>query len=418
VGLFGKSKRAGEPLGNGQVSPAVLTPGQDFDVVGESFRAGAFVKIKRRLGANDGDSVTVEAQLIVDPKNPHSKSGKAVAVHIDGQHVGFVPDNSSSGLFDLLQTRGGKATCGATVYFDTLSSPPMNSVRLQISSPPRFQDQAISAEAAEAEKLAKQKEADRSRTWRDVIGDGNWDDAKVDAGDSVLAHSWDVNGVDELLFGIAAKFLDLRTLDHFSKTETKLVIVNPEGRHFRDVIAARSEYGVRITTIDKFFEDNNSLAGNELFTEGRASLKAGQASMELGLLDMAYWVGQMRLDKQATVIPFGNALYIPDDTRGGYSDFFKLVKVDKALAAKLFDMATKRSDDAVLVAGRVRPREQGYEIVVGDEVLGKTPADRDDDFSRSFKYWPERAAQDQKVVLVQKPSQTEVYVKLAQVMDN
>lgn len=415
MGLFGKSKRVGEPLGNGLVSPAVLAPGQDFDVVGESFRAGAFVKIKRRLGANDGDSVTVEAQLIVDPKNPHSKSGKAVAVHVDGQHVGFVPDSSSSGLFDLLQTRGGKATCGATVYFDTLSSPPMNSVRLQIASPPRFQDQAISAESAEAEKLAKKKEADRSRTWRDVIGDGNWDDAKVDASDSVLLERG-VNGVDELLFGIAAKLLDLRTLDHFSKTETKLVIVNPEGRHDRNVIAARSEYGVRVTTIDKFFEDNDSLAEKDLFAAGRASLKAGQDG-EHASLNLGSWVGSIRLDKQAAVIPFGNALYIPEDTRGGYLDFFKLVKVDKALAAKLFDMAMKHPDDAVVVAGRLRPREQGYEIVVGDEVLGKTPADRDEDISFKFKYFPEDAAQAQKVVLVRKPSQTEAYLKLAQVMD-
>ncbi len=62
---------------------------EDIEVAGESYRPESFARIFATAGRPLGGVLMRTAVLVADPKNPYDRF--AVAVYVDGAHVGFVP---------------------------------------------------------------------------------------------------------------------------------------------------------------------------------------------------------------------------------------------------------------------------------------------------------------------------------------
>lgn len=80
-------------------------PGQQVDVVGEQYRDVAIRKMMKSepgFFANNGAEIFDDAVLVLDPNNPFSSSGKAVAVYVRGVHVGYLSDDSTSEWYSVL----------------------------------------------------------------------------------------------------------------------------------------------------------------------------------------------------------------------------------------------------------------------------------------------------------------------------
>jgi len=101
---------------------ARATPGQqigeEISVVGESFYRPSFDALRAELDSEGSTEKRVTAELRIDPTNPHSRSGKAVKVLINGHHVGYIPEVLAPQVFDTLTPRGGSATVPALLYLD------------------------------------------------------------------------------------------------------------------------------------------------------------------------------------------------------------------------------------------------------------------------------------------------------------
>ena len=89
-----------------------------IEVVGESFYHESFASLRQLFSTTGGTEHIVEATLRVDPDNPHSASGKAVAVFIRELKVGHVPEDLAPKVFDQLQAQGGSVTLGARLWLD------------------------------------------------------------------------------------------------------------------------------------------------------------------------------------------------------------------------------------------------------------------------------------------------------------
>lgn len=92
------------PAPSGQsITPWSLN-GPVVEVVGEWYRPESFEAVFRGA-AKDGSWVDrkLSAVIVPDPHNPHSVMGTAVAVWVDGYHVGYLPDGLSSRYSYLLQ---------------------------------------------------------------------------------------------------------------------------------------------------------------------------------------------------------------------------------------------------------------------------------------------------------------------------
>ena len=143
-----------------------LAQGGLQQIVGESFYSDAFSRIARKLGKPSGAEAEVDVELRLDPSNPHSKSGKAVAVFVLGHTVGHISEPDCVQLFDLIAQRGYEAGCAGRIFFDDFKRErPRHSVSLYLDFPPRFPDQAARSVAlsklngAKQEALQLQREA-------------------------------------------------------------------------------------------------------------------------------------------------------------------------------------------------------------------------------------------------------------------
>jgi hypothetical protein len=77
-------------------------------VAGESYHRKEFTELFRRHGANTrqegGAEMRLPATLVPDPGNPYGH-GHAVAVFVDGLHVGYLAADESSDYFRVIQER-------------------------------------------------------------------------------------------------------------------------------------------------------------------------------------------------------------------------------------------------------------------------------------------------------------------------
>jgi hypothetical protein len=137
-GNTGSSKSVNTANSSTELAPGV----RNYDIVGESFRPDSFERLQTEFEKEDGDTVEVEVTVKIDPNNPHAKNGKAVGVYISEQLVGYIPNLDAEKMFDFLKKRKGIGTCQGTVYFDSSSEKPMNSVQLHMQWPPIYLDEA------------------------------------------------------------------------------------------------------------------------------------------------------------------------------------------------------------------------------------------------------------------------------------
>jgi hypothetical protein len=80
-----------------------------FEVVGESHYRNALSNLLAKWGDPDADleafqSATAPAALVREPDNPYDKN--AIAVHVDGQLVGYVPRDVAAELAPVMGRRG------------------------------------------------------------------------------------------------------------------------------------------------------------------------------------------------------------------------------------------------------------------------------------------------------------------------
>ena len=77
----------------------------------------------------------LEAELRCEPENPFSESGKAVAVFVSDQKVGFVPELLAPTIFAMVDAKGGSVLLGARLWLDHEESrPDKSSVQVFIDS--------------------------------------------------------------------------------------------------------------------------------------------------------------------------------------------------------------------------------------------------------------------------------------------
>lgn len=113
----------------GPQSPATI------DVVGESFHPESMSTLRKYFRSKGKSEHIVEAELRGDPDNPHSPSGKAVAVYIRDMLVGHIPEVLAPRVFDQVQAEGGSVMLGSRLWLDSpRSTPNKSSVVLFVDS--------------------------------------------------------------------------------------------------------------------------------------------------------------------------------------------------------------------------------------------------------------------------------------------
>ena len=85
------------------VSPWVESS-RTTEVAGEFFRQQAYEKIFQGLPKNGvWHNLDLDADLYPDPNNPHSRSGAAVSVWVQGYHAGFLEDENAARYSPMLR---------------------------------------------------------------------------------------------------------------------------------------------------------------------------------------------------------------------------------------------------------------------------------------------------------------------------
>ena len=108
---------------------------EELEVVGEFFHPEAFQALRELFGTEGDSEHIVEAELRCDPENPHSDSGMAVAVYVQGHHVGHIPEVLAPAIFEMVDAKGGVVKLGARVWLDHEDSRPgKSSVQVFVDS--------------------------------------------------------------------------------------------------------------------------------------------------------------------------------------------------------------------------------------------------------------------------------------------
>ena len=108
---------------------------EELEVVGEFFQSKSFASLRRMLNTRGETEHYVEAELRCEPENPFSESGKAVAVFVSDQKVGFVPELLAPTIFAMVDAKGGSVLLGARLWLDHEESrPDKSSVQVFIDS--------------------------------------------------------------------------------------------------------------------------------------------------------------------------------------------------------------------------------------------------------------------------------------------
>ncbi len=137
-----KKTQSGEPKDAPTPPEAAIPPNprigrvpEELEVVGEFYHQESFAELRELFGT-DGDSEhIVEAELRIDPDNPYSDSGMAVAVYIKDFHVGHIPEVLAPHIYELIEPKGGTVTLGARLWLDHEDSRPnKSSVQLFVDS--------------------------------------------------------------------------------------------------------------------------------------------------------------------------------------------------------------------------------------------------------------------------------------------
>ena len=118
-----------------QKDPRTGRVSEELEVVGEFYHQDSFASLRELFGTEGDSEHIVEAELRIDPDNPYSDSGMAVAVYVKDLHVGHIPELLAPNIYELIEPKGGRVTLGARVWLDHEDSKPnKSSVQLFIDS--------------------------------------------------------------------------------------------------------------------------------------------------------------------------------------------------------------------------------------------------------------------------------------------
>lgn len=108
---------------------------EELEVVGEFYHQESFAELRDRFKTVGDSEHIVEAELRIDPDNPYSDSGMAVAVFVKNLHVGHIPEVLAPNIYQLIEPKGGTVTLGARLWLDHKDSRPnKSSVQLFVDS--------------------------------------------------------------------------------------------------------------------------------------------------------------------------------------------------------------------------------------------------------------------------------------------
>lgn len=165
---------------------------ENVEIVGESFYKDSFREIRSELGLGPNSESNVKVELRQDPNNPHSRSGKAVAVFVSGRKVGHISEMHSSIVFDLLDSSGGMNWYEGRVFFgDLREARSKNSVSIRLKVMVR------SAEEVEAKERRYQKSQEKlareQALMREWLRNPVWSSHRLVPGDSVILSGFGVD---------------------------------------------------------------------------------------------------------------------------------------------------------------------------------------------------------------------------------
>lgn len=183
-----------------QPSPRALY--EHVEIVGESFYKDSFKEIRSELGLGPNSESNLKVELRQDPNNPHSRSGKAVAVFVSGRKVGHISEMHSSIVFDLLDSSGGVNWYEGRVFFGDLRE-----ARSKSSVSIRLKVMVSSAEEVTAKEKRYQKSQDKmareQALMREWLRNPVWSSRRLVPGDSVTLSGF---GADSPLAQAVSQF--------------------------------------------------------------------------------------------------------------------------------------------------------------------------------------------------------------------
>jgi hypothetical protein len=88
-----------------------------LDVVGESFYPDNFRLVLEEIGGQYKSLCDSSLDLVLDPHNPFSSSGKAVAVCYEGLTLGYVPEKIAPAVHSIVEESDGRASVEGEIWF-------------------------------------------------------------------------------------------------------------------------------------------------------------------------------------------------------------------------------------------------------------------------------------------------------------
>jgi hypothetical protein len=251
--FFGEAKKpesANEAHNLASEAWRLSKPKQNFqpvDIVGESFYVEAFKVIRDQLGLKADSTAEVRVTFRVETMNQHSPDGRAVAVYVADQKVGYVSSRMSGDVFALLESQKGSKTMPGRIYFgDLREKPARNSVSVDWSVPLLVTEQRIKLDLArdQAEEKRLQGEANMDKFLRNP----SWSTHVLVPGDRVTFTGF--SNWDEL------QKLSIVLLSEPNKTGIHLLVVHPSieatSAKLRDWLGGKRP----VTNLETFVQTN------------------------------------------------------------------------------------------------------------------------------------------------------------------
>jgi hypothetical protein len=224
---------------------------QPVDIVGESFYVEAFKVIRDQLGLKADSTAEVRVTFRAETMNQHSPDGRAVAVYVLDQKVGYVSSRMSGDVFAELESQKGSKTMSGRIYFgDLREKPARNSVSVDWSVPLLVTEKSIKQDLAREKADDKRLEAEANMAkW---LRNPSWSRHVLVPGDRVTFTGFS-NG-DEL-----PKLVEY-LISEPSKSGTQLLVVHTrmeaDSAKMRDWLAKEK----LVTNLETFVSTNSEFA--------------------------------------------------------------------------------------------------------------------------------------------------------------
>lgn len=357
-----------------------LAPGLGMSVVGESFYSRAFIEIARSVGVTSSSEVEVDVQLHLDPKNPHSRSGKAIAVYVARRKVGHISEQSCIELYDVIVQRGMAARCRGKVFFDDFRvDRPRHSLTIFLDWPARFSDQAAKpAESVAFSKLDgdQQDELTQKREVR-IRGEGP-DLPELNPGDEI--NTEDVRGFDLKILEKTLKPHGIRV--GRSSSARVHVVAGPDSWNSRVGLERLLKKDIPSVHLDQFLVKYPQFMRNQELEEAIVAARTWMdenpdfTSAEKATVEKAAAAGRLVLR--------GHAVVEGNPVDGGVSKFAlypaRVMKEHRHNLKDLLATSGAKLYDKLLIVGdleRDQEKNRYYISVAGTEVCAMYAEQRD-----------------------------------------